>query len=54
MSIVASAQPRGLIVCIDNSVFVAFCNQKIDDCRTTQYKENWCWAACVQMAMRYH
>lgn len=48
-----TAQPQGLIVAIDNSVFVAMLDPKIDECITTQRKDNWCWAACVQMAMLY-
>lgn len=48
-----SAQPRGRIVSIDNSVFVAMLDSSIEDCVSLQRKENWCWAACVQMAMRY-
>lgn len=48
-----SAQPRGRIVSIDNSVFVAMLDSSVEDCVSVQRKENWCWAACVQMAMRY-
>lgn len=53
-SLTSIAKPRGQIVCIDNSVFVAFCDNSIDGCINLQQKDNWCWAACVQMMMRYH
>lgn len=48
------AKPRGQVVCIDNSVFVAFCDESIEDCISRQQKDNWCWADCVQMIMRYY
>lgn len=47
------AKPRGQIVCIDNSVFVAFCEVSVESIHK-QHKDNWCWAACIQMMMRYH
>lgn len=49
-----SAGPRGQIVAIDNSVFVAMVDTSIEDCICIQEKENWCWAACVQMILRYN
>lgn len=52
-SLTSMAKPRGQIVCIDNSVFVAFCDNSIEDYISRQQKDNWCWAACVQMMMRY-
>lgn len=48
-----SAGPRGQIVSIDNSVFVAMVDSSIEDCVCVQEKENWCWAACVQMMLSY-
>ena len=48
------SQPRGRIVSIDNSVFVAMVDQSIEDCICIQEKSNWCWAACVQMILRYN
>lgn len=49
-----SAGPRGQIVAIDNFVFVAMVDTSIEDCICIQEKENWCWAACVQMILRYN
>ena len=49
-----SAQPRGRIVSIDNSVFVASVDTSIEDCIRQQYKENWCWVACIQMILLYN
>lgn len=49
-----SAGPRGQIVAIDNSVFVAMVDISIEDCICIQEKENWCWAACVQMICLYN
>lgn len=48
------AQPRGRIVAIDNSVFVAMVDSSIEDCIRQQYKDNWCWATCVQMILIYN
>lgn len=53
-SLTTMAGPRGQVVCIDNSVFVAFCDESIEDCISRQQKDNWCWAACVQMIVRYN
>lgn len=44
-----TARPRGQIVCIDNSVFVAFC--EVEGCEPQQ-RDNWCWAACIRMIMK--
>ena len=49
-----SAWPRGQIVAIDNSVFVALVDTSIESCIYVQEKDNWCWAACVQMALQYN
>lgn len=49
-----SAQPQGRIVAIDNSVFVAMVDSSIEDCIRQQYKDNWCWAACIQMILLYN
>lgn len=54
ISLTLTAKPRGQVICIDNSVFVAFCDEGIEDCISIQQKDNWCWAACVQMIMRYN
>lgn len=45
---------RGQIVAIDNCVFVALVDPSVESCVYLQEKENWCWAACVQMILRYH
>lgn len=50
----ASAAPRGQIVAIDNSVFVAMVDPSIESCIRVQEKDNWCWAACIQMILRYN
>lgn len=52
VSLTAVAQPRGEVVCIDKSVFVAFCGDSFEEYICKQEKDNWCWAACVQMIMR--
>ena len=49
-----SARPRGQIVAIDNSVFVALVDATIERCIHVQEKDNWCWAACVQMVLQYN
>lgn len=49
-----SAQPQGRIVAIDNSVFVAMVDSSIEDCIRQQYKDNLCWAACIQMILLYN
>lgn len=46
-----SAGPQGQIDAIDNSVFVAMVDTSIEDCICIQEKENWCWAACIQMIL---
>lgn len=48
------AQPRGRVVAIDNSLLVAMVHPSIDDCTAIQEKDNWCWAACLQMVTRYY
>ena len=49
-----STAPRGQIVAIDNSVFVAMVDSSIENCICRQEKENWCWVACIQMILRYN
>lgn len=49
-----SARPRGQIVAIDNSVFVALVDTSIENCIHIQEKDNWCWAACIQMVLQYN
>ncbi len=49
-----SARSRGQIVAIDNSVFVALIDTSIESCIRVQEKDNWCWAACIQMVLQYN
>ena len=49
----ALAQSRGRTVCIDNSIFVAFCEIP-EDIISVQQKSNWCWAACIQTILRFN
>ena len=51
---VANAQRRGSVVRIDGSISVACVNDYIEYCHHRQYKDNWCWAACVQMVLDYY
>lgn len=53
-SFIACAQKRGEIIRIDGSISVACVNNHIEYCHHSQYKENWCWAACVQMVLDYY
>ena len=48
------SQRRGSIVRIDGSISVARVNDYIESCFHRQYKDNWCWAACVQMVLDYY
>lgn len=48
------AQKRGSIVRIDGSISVACVNEYMEYCHHRQYKDNWCWAACVQMVLDYY
>ena len=48
------AQRRGSVVRIDGSISVARVNDYIESCFHHQYKDNWCWAACVQMVLEYY
>lgn len=48
------AQRRGSIINIDGSISVARVNDYIENCFHRQYKDNWCWAACVQMVLDYY
>ena len=47
------SQQSGRTVYIDNSCFVTFCEMP-DDFISTQEEDNWCWAACVQMMLRFN
>lgn len=49
-----SARSWGQIVAIDNSVFVALVDTSIESCICVQEKDNWCWAACIQMILLYN
>lgn len=49
-----SVGPRGQIVAIDNSVFVALVDTSIESYIHLQEKDNWCWAACIQMVLQYN
>lgn len=51
---VANAQRRGSVVRIDGSISVACVNDYMEYCHHRQYKDNWCWAACVQMVLDYY
>lgn len=48
------AQRRGSVVRIDGTISVARVNDYIERCFHRQYKDNWCWAACVQMVLDYY
>lgn len=48
------SQRRGSVVNIDGAVSAACVNDYIDYCHHRQYKDNWCWAACVQMVLDYY
>lgn len=50
----ANAQRRGSMVRIDGSISVARVNDYVEYCYHRQYKDNWCWAACVQMVLDYY
>ncbi len=51
---VSARAPQGHIVAIDNSVFVAMLDESIEDCVCMQEKDNWCWAACIEMILEYY
>ncbi len=53
-SMTGLAEPRGQIVAIDNTIFVAMVDSSIEDCIHIQEKENWCWAACMQAIFAYN
>lgn len=53
-SSIACAQRRGEVLRIDGTISVARVNNYIEYCHHRQYKENWCWAACVQMVLDYY
>lgn len=53
-STVANAQRHGSVVRIDGSISVACVNDYMEKCHHRQYKDNWCWAACVQMVLDYN
>lgn len=48
------AQRHGSVVRIDGSISVACVNDYMEYCHHRQYKDNWCWAACVQMVLDYY
>lgn len=48
------SQIRGSVVRIDGSISVARVNDCMESCFHRQYKDNWCWAACVQMVLDYY
>jgi len=50
----AFAQRRGSVVRIDGNVSAACVNDYMEYCHHRQYKDNWCWAACVQMVLDYY
>lgn len=50
----AYTQRKGSIVRIDGTVSVARVNDYMEQCYHRQYKENWCWAACLQMVLEYY
>ena len=50
----AIAQRSGSVVRIDGSISVARVNDYMEYCFHRQYKDNWCWAACVQMVLDYY
>lgn len=50
----AFSQRNGSVVRIDGSISVARVNDRMEYCYHRQYKDNWCWAACVQMVLAYY
>lgn len=48
------AQRRGNLINIDRNISVAKVNDYFEYCFHSQYKDNWCWAACVQMVFSYY
>jgi len=51
----AYSQRWGSIVRIDGTnISVARVNDYMEYCYHRQYKENWCWAACLQMVLDYY
>lgn len=53
LSLSELAQSRARTVCIDNSIFVAFCEIP-EDVISIQQNDNWCWAACIQTILRFN
>jgi len=51
---VVNAQRHGSVVRIDKSISAARVNDYMEYCHHRQYKDNWCWAACVQMVLDYY
>lgn len=51
---VTDAQRRGSLIRIDRTISVACVDDYIEYCYYRQYKDNWCWAACIQMVLDYH
>lgn len=56
MFVTVSAFPQrsGSVVRIDGSISVARVSDYMEYCFHRQYKDNWCWAACVQMVLDYY
>lgn len=50
----AFPQRNGSVVRIDGSISVARVSDYMEYCFHRQYKDNWCWAACVQMVLDYY
>ena len=53
-ALLSFSQRRGSVVRIDGSISVARVNDYIESCFHHQHKDNWCWAACVQMVLEYY
>lgn len=54
LTIPSDGQRRGSVVNIDGSISVARVNDYMEYCHHSQDKDNWCWAACVQMVLDYY
>lgn len=47
------SQDRGTIYKLENGIYVAAVNVRFESCHAQQQNENWCWAACVEMVLKY-
>lgn len=47
------SQNRGTIYKLENGIYVAAVDVRFESCHAQQLNENWCWAACVQMVLKY-